>query len=89
MFANIGTPALRRLAINILPWKNLHHMRDISDYMYDLATKIYGEKRRALEEGDEVVSQQIGRGKDLISVLSDVFYLPTVTPRSDIECLLQ
>ncbi|KAH7878863.1 cytochrome P450 [Lentinula edodes] len=69
LVSNIGPPSFRRYVINILPWKNLHQMRDIADYMYKVATDIFEEKKRALEAGDEAIKNQIGKGKDVISVL--------------------
>lgn len=41
------------------------------DIMFSTASEIYQSKRRALQEGDEAVSRQIGRGKDIIAVLSE------------------
>ncbi|KAJ4474910.1 cytochrome P450 [Lentinula aciculospora] len=65
----IGTAGFRRFVINILPWKDLHHLHDMTDYMQCIAEGIYKSKKRAFEIGDEAVAQQIGRGKDLISIL--------------------
>ncbi|KAJ3913334.1 cytochrome P450 [Lentinula edodes] len=65
----IGTAKFRRFVVNLLPWKDLHHLRDMVDYMHNVAEEIYENKRRAFEMGDEAVDQQIGRGKDLISIL--------------------
>ncbi|KIK57108.1 hypothetical protein GYMLUDRAFT_774192 [Collybiopsis luxurians FD-317 M1] len=67
--SRIGTPRLRRFVVDLLPWDDLHHMRDMVDYMHTVASGIYESKKRAFEKGDEVVTQQIGRGKDLISIL--------------------
>ncbi|KAJ3929338.1 MAG: cytochrome P450, partial [Lentinula lateritia] len=69
LVSNIGPPSFRRFVINILPWKNLHQMRDIADYMYKVAIDIFEEKKRTLEAGDEAIKNQIGKGKDVISVL--------------------
>ncbi|KAJ3820397.1 cytochrome P450 [Lentinula raphanica] len=69
LVSKIGPPSLRRFIINIVPWKNLHQMRDIADYMYQVATEIFDEKKRKLVAGDEAVKNQIGKGKDVISVL--------------------
>ncbi|KAJ3860683.1 cytochrome P450 [Lentinula novae-zelandiae] len=69
LVSNIGPPSFRRFVINILPWKNLHQMRDIADYMYKVAVDIFEEKKRTLEAGDEAIKNQIGKGKDVISVL--------------------
>ncbi|KAJ3755811.1 cytochrome P450 [Lentinula raphanica] len=67
--SRIGTASFRRFIVNILPWENLHHLRDMIDYMHLIAEDIYRNKKRAFEIGDEAVAQQIGRGKDLISIL--------------------
>ncbi|KAF5371889.1 hypothetical protein D9757_010589 [Collybiopsis confluens] len=67
--SNIGTPRFRRFVVNLLPWKDLHDVRDMVDYMYETASGIYKIKKQALEEGGETVRQQIGGGKDLISTL--------------------
>ncbi|KIK57112.1 hypothetical protein GYMLUDRAFT_247366 [Collybiopsis luxurians FD-317 M1] len=67
--SRIGTPRLRRFVVDLLPWDDLHHMRDMVDYMHTIASGIYESKKRAFKKGDEAVTQQIGRGKDLISIL--------------------
>ncbi|KAI3616186.1 cytochrome p450 [Moniliophthora roreri] len=51
------------------PSANLHRGRDQADYMWQLSTEIYQEKVRALKRGDEGVVEQIGKGKDILSVL--------------------
>ena len=66
----IGTPKFRRFVMNLLPWKNLHGMRDIVDVLTRTAVDIFEEKKQALEKGDDVVTQQIDKGKDIISILS-------------------
>ena len=65
-----GSPRFRRFVVNLLPWRDLHHMRDMVDYMYDIASEVYESKKGAFEKGEQAVTQQIGRGKDLISILS-------------------
>ncbi|KAJ3758988.1 cytochrome P450 [Lentinula raphanica] len=61
--------SVRVFLMNILPWRTLHNARDMANYMHDLAVQIYQEKKHALEEGDEAVLKQIGKGKDLLSIL--------------------
>ena len=56
--------------MNILPWKNLHALRDIADIFHNTSVEILEGKKKALEEGDEAVTQQIGQGNDIISILS-------------------
>ncbi|KAF8206528.1 cytochrome P450 [Mycena galopus ATCC 62051] len=66
---NIGSPRFRRFIVNIVPWKNLHEGRDILDTLYATAVHIYNLKKAVLEAGDEAVSSQITKGKDIISIL--------------------
>ncbi|KAJ6612274.1 cytochrome P450 [Mycena sp. CBHHK59/15] len=66
---NLGPAKLRRLIVNILPWKALHEGRDIVDRIHKTSTEIYNAKKDALEKGDEAVSAQIAHGKDIISIL--------------------
>ncbi|KAF5326984.1 hypothetical protein D9619_004812 [Psilocybe cf. subviscida] len=65
----IGTPKFRRFVMNLLPWKTLHDIRDIADLLHHTSVKILESKRKALEEGDEAVTAQIGAGKDIMSIL--------------------
>jgi hypothetical protein len=72
----IGTPKFRQFIMNIVPWKNLHTMRDILNVINNTAVEIFEEKKKALEEGDEAVTQQIGKGNDIMSILSAYRLLP-------------
>ncbi|KAF8805234.1 cytochrome P450 [Phlegmacium glaucopus] len=65
----IGTPKFRRFIMDIFPWKNVHELRDIVDVLHNTSVQIFEEKKKALEEGDEAVTQQIGQGKDIMSIL--------------------
>ncbi|THU78937.1 cytochrome P450 [Dendrothele bispora CBS 962.96] len=65
----IGTPSFRRRVLDVVPWDNLHRVRDMSDYMWEISKEIYEGKKKALEEGDEILQSQVGRGKDLMSIL--------------------
>ncbi|KAJ3889779.1 cytochrome P450 [Lentinula edodes] len=55
--------------MNITPWKSLHDVRDMVNYMHELSVEVYEEKKCAFEEGDEAVVKQIGKGKDLLSIM--------------------
>ncbi|KAJ4478576.1 cytochrome P450, partial [Lentinula lateritia] len=55
--------------MNITPWKSLHDVRDMVNYMHELSVEVYKEKKCAFEEGDEAVVNQIGKGKDLLSIM--------------------
>lgn len=70
MAMKIGTPKLRRMVLDFLPWKNAHELRDISDIMEHTTLELYEAKKKALAEGDESVRRQIAQGNDIISILS-------------------
>lgn len=65
----IGPPTIRRAIVNLLPWKAAHQIRDIADTMYNTSVEILNSKRRALDEGDVAIGNQIGQGKDILSIL--------------------
>ncbi|KAJ6513336.1 cytochrome P450 [Mycena sanguinolenta] len=69
LVTEIGPPKFRRFIVDIVPWKNLHEIRDVFDTLYATAVHIYNLKKAALEAGDEAVSSQIAEGKDIISIL--------------------
>jgi cytochrome P450 len=60
---------VRTFIMNATPWKTLHEVRDMVNYMHQLSGEIYQEKKCALEEGDEAMLKQIGQGKDLLSIM--------------------
>ena len=69
-FVRLGTPKFRRFILNLIPWKPLHELRDISDVFHNTAVEIVNSKKRAIEDGDEAVARQMGQGKDILSILS-------------------
>jgi hypothetical protein len=69
----IGTPKFRRFILDLLPWKTLHQLRDISDVIHNTSVEIVNSKKQALEDGDDTVARQIGQGKDILSILSEGF----------------
>ena len=62
--------------MNLLPWKNLHELRDVVDVLNNTAIEIFEKKKKALDEGDVAVTQQIGKGKDIMSILSAYYLFP-------------
>ncbi|EAU81476.2 cytochrome P450 [Coprinopsis cinerea okayama7 len=65
----IGTPKFQRFLVNIVPWKDLHLIRDLIDTFYATSCEIFERKKRAIEQGEEAMAGEVGRGKDIISVL--------------------
>jgi hypothetical protein len=70
-FVKLGPPRFRRFLVDRLPFKNARRLRDIIDIIHNTSVEILEAKRHALQEGDEVVAQQIGPGKDIMSILSE------------------
>ncbi|EDR02322.1 uncharacterized protein LACBIDRAFT_309740 [Laccaria bicolor S238N-H82] len=66
---NIGSPKFRRFVVDLLPWKNLHAVRDIVDTMHSASSEIFESKKRALLNGDEDVTRQFGQKRDVMSIL--------------------
>ncbi|RPD54881.1 cytochrome P450 [Lentinus tigrinus ALCF2SS1-6] len=68
--SDFGAPAARRALLALVPSPAVQKMKDVSDTLWRRSKEIYEARKRALEQGDEaVVAQQIGEGKDLMSIL--------------------
>ncbi|KAF8896617.1 cytochrome P450 [Infundibulicybe gibba] len=67
--SKIGPPKFRRAMINLIPLKPLHHVRDIVDVMSKTSVEILEGKKKALLAGDEALANQVGQGKDIMSIL--------------------
>ncbi|KAJ2919733.1 hypothetical protein MD484_g701, partial [Candolleomyces efflorescens] len=65
----IGSPGFQRFIVSLLPWKDLHDIRDIIDTMHNTSMEIIEAKKRALLAGDDALESEVGKGKDIISVL--------------------
>ncbi|KAI0332873.1 cytochrome P450 [Cubamyces sp. BRFM 1775] len=59
---------LRYLA-SVFPWYPVRHMQAISDNVYETSRQVLRRKGELLKQGDAVMRQEIGEGKDLMSIL--------------------
>lgn len=66
----IGTPQFRRFIVDSLPFKDIQDFKGVLDVLHRTSEEVLESKRKAIAEGDEAVAAQIGRGKDIISILS-------------------
>lgn len=55
--------------VELFPDRNIQEMREIIDTMEMRSKEILEGKREALRAGDEALKQQIGEGKDIMSIL--------------------
>ena len=67
--SKIGSAKFRRFIVDLVPWKDVHDVRDIVDVLAKTSTDIFELKKKALAEGDEALAKQVGRGKDILSIL--------------------
>ena len=56
--------------VELIPHKRLQKLVGIVDTMADKSAEIFSEKKNGLASGDEAVLQQVGEGKDIMSILS-------------------
>jgi hypothetical protein len=70
VLVKFGPPRFRRFIVDHLPFKNTQQLRDVVDIMHGTSVEILKSKELALQEGDEAMMHQIGRGRDIISLLS-------------------
>ena len=71
----LGPGWLRRKIVDLMPFDVVHAMKNGIDALDAKAREVYTVKKAALLEGDEAVVTQVGRGKDILSVLSKLFML--------------
>ncbi|KAH7913646.1 cytochrome P450 [Hygrophoropsis aurantiaca] len=69
MLSKLGPASFRKWVVKTLPWKALRELDDIVEIMDKTSTEVFESKKAALERGEETVMQQIGQGKDIMSIL--------------------
>ncbi|KAH9846398.1 cytochrome P450 [Lenzites betulinus] len=65
----IGPAAFRRKVVEMLPEGPAQAMLRISDALSARSEELVDEKKKALLQGDEALKQQVGEGRDIMSVL--------------------
>jgi hypothetical protein len=55
--------------MNLLPWKTLHELRDAVNTLHVLSDEAIESKKSAFKRGDDAVLEQVGEGKDIMSIL--------------------
>lgn len=69
--AGMGTPGFWKVIIDYIPLDVLQSARHFVLEMDRSSKEIYETKKKALTEGDEILTKQIVGGNDLISLLSE------------------
>ena len=70
--SKIGPRKFQSFVVRLLPWKNLREIVDLVDIMHNTSVDIIKTRKTALEEGIEAMDRQVGRGKDIISILCEI-----------------
>ncbi|KAL5482417.1 hypothetical protein ACEPAI_9011 [Sanghuangporus weigelae] len=65
----IGPPAFRRKIVDMLPSETVSTLALLINTTSEQAKRIFQEKREALRDGDKVVAENIGSGRDILSIL--------------------
>ncbi|KII90987.1 hypothetical protein PLICRDRAFT_52656 [Plicaturopsis crispa FD-325 SS-3] len=68
-FVKLGPAWFRRFLVNLIPSKDVRQVRDMVDVIEKSSVDIFEGKKRALAEGKESVLQQVGQGRDIMSIL--------------------
>jgi hypothetical protein len=55
--------------MKLVPNKTVRRTQDIVDIMDRTSVELFQRKKLALQQGDEAVLAQVGRGKDIMSIL--------------------
>ena len=67
-----GTPGIRQFLARCAQYTTSKHLKNLINIVYimnDTSEEIYHMKKKALQEGGDAMKQQVGEGKDAISVL--------------------
>lgn len=79
----LGPAPLRRFLANLVPDPQFQNLKSLVDTLDASSRTILKDKQDAFRRGDEAVAEQVGRGKDIMSILRKTFVSPH-RPRSDI-----
>lgn len=71
----LGPAPFRRWLLDQVPLPNVQRLKDLSDVMIERSKDIISEKRIAMEKGDEALLQQVGEGKDIMSILCALYII--------------
>ena len=77
-FVNLGPAWFRRAIVDMIPVKQVQRLKNVVDVMHKRSVEIVTEKKAALQRGDEVLTQQVGEGKDVMSILRTFSFTATM-----------
>ena len=69
ILSRIGTSKFQSFAVRLLPWKGIRTVVEHVDTIHNTSVEIIKARKAALKAGKEVMDRQVGRGKDIMSIL--------------------
>jgi hypothetical protein len=69
IFSRIGTRRFQRFVLRLLPWKSVQDTLELVDTLHETSVEIVKSRKVALAQGQEAMERQVGKGKDIISIL--------------------
>jgi hypothetical protein len=72
ILSKIGTRKLQSFVVRRLPWNSVRRVVDLVDCMHNTSVEIIKDRKIALREGKEAMDRQVGRGKDIMSILCEI-----------------
>lgn len=63
----LSDSSIRQL-FRLMPLRNFRHIMEITDTMMRRSQDIIDEKKAALQKGGDAIMEQVGEGKDLMSI---------------------
>lgn len=73
LLVKIGPPSFRRWVLQFSPPGAVQELTDVVNQIESSTTGILREKKKALDAGDAVVHDQVGKGKDILSILCESY----------------
>jgi hypothetical protein len=67
----LGPASFRRFLVEHIPWQKLQALRGIIDVMDSTSREIFNAKKHAIERGEGSLLDQVGRGKDIMSIIRE------------------
>ena len=75
---NFGSSQFRRWVVERIPFEFIQKPRRIVDLIDHETRTILETKKRALEQGDKAVLEQVGEGRDILSTLCECHLLVSI-----------
>ena len=69
ILVKVGPPSFRRWILSLVPSGPVRELTDVVNQIESSTKGILDDKKRALDQGDAKVHAQVGKGKDILSVL--------------------